>query len=231
MKFPALSMRSTFTVLIATLTVMIALTVPAVLAEQTQKEKPIRIFAYGDSLTAGFHLPPDASFPAQLQMALREKGYKVDVYNAGISGDTTSSALRRFDWSIGAGGDAVILELGGNDILRGFSPDLTRQNLEKMIERFREKNMEILLAGMYAPANWGKDVQSWFDAIYPELAKKHGTLLYPFFLDGVALNRNLMMKDGIHPTKEGVQEIVKRILPEVEKLIARVKERKAASAE
>lgn len=190
---------------------------------------PITIVALGDSLTAGYLLKPEEAFPAQLQMALEAKGHKVRIENAGVSGDTSAGGLQRLDWSLQGGADAVIVELGANDALRGIDPALTRTALDKIMTAIKAKGADILLAGMKAPNNYGADYQKSFDAIFPELAEKHGAALYPFFLDGVALNPKLVLADGLHPTADGVAEIVKRILPSVEALIEKVEARRGAS--
>lgn len=192
---------------------------------------PITIVAFGDSLSAGYMLPQSASFPAQLQVALAAKGYKVEVVNAGVSGDTSAGGLQRLDWSLQDKVDGVILELGANDALRGIEPARTRDNLDKIITRIKTKGIEVLLAGMKAPANWGPQYQVSFNVIYPELAAKHAVLLYPFFLENVLGGASgLIMEDGLHPTEKGVAEIVRNILPEVEAMIKRIETRKAASA-
>jgi acyl-CoA thioesterase-1 len=201
------------------------------MAMSASKDQPVSIIAFGDSLTAGYQLPESESFPAQLQMALQAKGRKVQIVNAGVSGDTTASGLGRIDWALANGADAVIVELGANDALRGVDPKETRANLDKMLAAIASKGADVLLAGMRAPGNWGDDYQKQFDAIFPELAEKHNALLYPFFLDGVAVNTAMVMPDGLHPTGKGVAEIVKRILPSVEALVDRVAARKAAAAE
>lgn len=192
-------------------------------------DAPITIVALGDSLTAGYLLKPEEAFPAQLQMALEAKGHKVRVENAGVSGDTSAGGLQRLDWSLQGGADAVIVELGANDALRGIDPALTRTALDKILAAVKAKGADVLLAGMKAPNNYGADYQKAFDAIFPELAEKHGATLYPFFLDGVALNPKLVLADGLHPTADGVAEIVKRILPSVEALIEKVEARRGAS--
>ncbi len=189
----------------------------------------ISIVAFGDSLPAGYDLPPSQSFAAQLEVALQAKGHKVQVVNAGVSGDTTSGGLERLEWTLQSGADAVILELGANDALRGIDPKITRANLDKMLTILSSKGVAVLLAGMKSSGNWGGDYQAKFDAIFPELAKKHGVPLYPFFLDGVALNKTLVMPDGLHPTRKGVAAIVERILPSVEELVTRAAARKAAA--
>lgn len=192
---------------------------------------PLTIVAFGDSLTAGYLLPPDAGFPEQLQAALKARGHEnVTVRNAGVSGDTTSGGLSRLDWAVGPETDAVILELGANDALRGIDPAIARKNLDEIITRLKERNLSILLAGMYAPPNLGKDYAARFNPIYPELAEKHDLTLYPFFLDGVVTHPKLMLSDGLHPTAEGVAEIVTRIMPDVEKLIARTRREARESA-
>lgn len=183
---------------------------------------PVRIIAFGDSLTAGYLLRPSQSLPVQLEQALRAKGHNVTVINAGVSGDTTAAGLERFDWATAEPADAVILELGGNDALRGIDPAETRKNLDTLITRLKAKGLAVLLAGMQSPANWGEGYKDQFDAIYPELAAKHGVVFYPFLLEGVALERRFALDDGIHPNAAGVAEIVKRMLPTVEKLLASV---------
>lgn len=190
-------------------------------AARCKHGEPVQIVAFGDSLTAGFGLPQSASFPVQLEKALRARGQTAVVANAGVSGDTTSGGLKRFDWAVPKNTDAVILELGANDALRGLPPQAAKRNLDKIIARLRERRIAVLVAGMRALRNWGNDYQLQFDGIFSDLATKHGTLLYPFFLDGVALERELNLEDGLHPNAKGIDEIVKRILPKVEKLIAR----------
>lgn len=191
-------------------------------------DKQITLVAFGDSLTAGYLLPPSAAFPAQLQVALQARGHKVLVVNAGVSGDTTANGVERLDWTLQTGADAVILELGANDALRGVDPKQTRANLDKMLSVITATGADVLLAGMKAPSNWGDDYVAAFDAIFPELAKKYNVALYPFFLEGVALNRSLILSDGLHPTTEGVAEIVKRILPDAEALVRRAAARRTA---
>ena len=184
--------------------------------------KPLRIVAFGDSLTSGYGLRSRRqSFPAQLQAALKARGHNVVVSNAGVAGDTTAGGLERLDWSVPNGTDAVIVELGANDALRGIDPKVTRTNLEKIIAKLKQKRIPILLAGMRSPANWGDGYADHFDAVFPELARANGLVFYPFFLEGVALNTKLNQNDGMHPTGKGVAEIVKRMLPAVEKLIER----------
>jgi acyl-CoA thioesterase I len=183
-------------------------------------DRPLRIIAFGDSLTAGYGLPASASFPAQLQKALETTGRKIVIENAGVSGDTTQAGLDRLDWSIGDGIDGVIVELGANDALRGLDPAQTRSALDQIIVRLKARKIPLMLAGMRAPPNMGADFQQRFDSIFPDLAREHGLILYPFFLDGVAGRRELNQNDGIHPTADGIKLIVERILPSVERFIA-----------
>ena len=182
--------------------------------------KTIRLVAFGDSLSAGYGLPRPDAFPAKLEAALKARGYDVSVANAGVSGDTTTAGLARLDWSVPAGTDAVILELGANDMLRGQDPALARKNLAEIIARLKARKLPILLAGMRAAPNYGADYQRTFDAIFPDLATQNGLLLYPFFLDGVTGDRSVLLADGLHPNAAGVDRIVAGILPDVEKLIA-----------
>ena len=190
-------------------------------------ERPIRIVVLGDSLTAGYQLPDSTAFPAQLERALKAKGLAVEVVNAGVSGDTSAGGLGRLDWSVPEGTDAVILELGANDMLRGIEPKVTRAALEKIVSRLRARGIEVLLCGMLAPPNMGQDYARAFDAIYPELAAASDVVFYPFFLDGIFDDRKLKQSDGLHPTAEGVAAIVARILPKVQELLARVRAKPA----
>ena len=187
-------------------------------------ERPVNIVAFGDSLTAGYGLAANESFPAQLQRALDAKGVTVKVVNAGVSGDTAAGGLARLDWSVPDGTDAVILELGANDALRGFDPVVTRKALDMMLRRLQERKISVLLCGMVAPPNLGTEYGRAFNSIYPDLAAQTGAILYPFFLTGVAADPKLNQGDGLHPTAAGVAVIVDRILPQVEELIARAKE-------
>lgn len=185
--------------------------------------EPLRIVALGDSLTAGYHLPPGAGFPAQLEAALRARGHDVEVVDAGVSGDTTSGGLARLDWSVPDEADAVIVELGGNDALRGVDPAIAEENLEAILTRLDERGIPALLAGMKAPRNMGPDYVERFDAIFPALAERHDVVFHPFFLEGVAAEPSLDLPDGIHPNARGVSVIVENILPAVERLIARAR--------
>ncbi len=184
---------------------------------------PLKIVALGDSLTAGHGLPAQAAFPARLEAALHAKGETVTIANAGVSGDTASDGLDRLDWSVPQGTDAVILELGANDALRGIDPKVTQAALEKILARLAIRKIPVLLAGMQAPRNMGADYAREFDAIYPALAATHAVVFYPFFLDGIATEAKLNQADGLHPNPAGVAVIVKRILPSVEELIARAR--------
>jgi len=189
-------------------------------------DRQVRIVALGDSLTAGLGLPADQAFPAKLEQALRAKGLAVEVTNAGVSGDTASSGLARLDWSIPEGTDAVIVELGANDMLRGVDPKITRHALEGIVRRLADRRVAVLLAGMRAAPNLGPDYGRDFEAIYSELAARNDLLLYPFFLDGVAGEVELNQRDGLHPTAAGVDAIVARILPKVEELVSRVRDKR-----
>ena len=186
-------------------------------------ERQLTIVALGDSLTAGFGLPSEKSFPARLAQALRDKGTAVDVINAGGSGETASDGAARLEWSLPEATDAVIVEFGANDALRGIDPKLTRAALESILRRLNERRIAVLLAGMRAPRNMGAAYEEAFDAIFPELASEYGAILYPFFLEGVAMDRSLNQPDGLHPTAAGVDVIVARMLPKVEELVARVR--------
>ncbi len=181
---------------------------------------PIRIVALGDSLTAGYGLEAGDAFTGRLEAALKDRGHDVVIVNAGVSGDTASDGLARVDWSVEEGADAVIVELGANDALRGVDPAITRDALDKLLARLDERGLPVLLAGMRAPPNLGADFGASFNPIYPELAGKYDVILYPFFLDGVAARTDLNQPDGIHPNAEGVAIIVERIVPSVEALIA-----------
>lgn len=180
---------------------------------------PPRIVVLGDSLTAGYGLEPGQAFPARLQAALHERGIAATVINAGVSGDTTAGGLARLDWTVKDEPDAVIVELGANDGLRGLDPQETYDNLDAIVTQLKERNIPVLLAGMKAPPNLGKEYGEAFDAVYPRLAETHDVMLYPFFLDGVAAEPDLNQSDGLHPTAEGIQVIVERILPYVTRLI------------
>jgi len=178
------------------------------------------IVALGDSLTAGYGLPPGQGFADQLQDALRARGHDVSIIDAGVSGDTSTGGLARLDWSVPEDADAVIVELGGNDALRGLDPAITRKALGDIVRRLKARGQAVLVAGMKAPPNLGDDYGKEFDAIFPELAAAEEVPLYPFFLDGVAADPSLNLADGIHPSADGIARIVEKILPSVEALIA-----------
>lgn len=189
-------------------------------AVSSARAETFKIVGFGDSLMAGFSLGPGDGFTDKLQAALRAKGHDVSVANAGVSGDTSSGGLARLDWSVPDGTNLVILELGANDMLRGVSPDIPEKNLDEMLTKLKQRKIAVLLAGMRAAPNLGADYQNAFDAIYPKLAAKYGVPLYPFFLDGVAGVPALQLGDGLHPNPKGVDVMVERILPTVEKAIA-----------
>jgi acyl-CoA thioesterase-1 len=184
--------------------------------------KPIKMVVLGDSLSAGLGLSASAAFPARLQKALDSNGIAVDMINAGVSGDTSSGGRDRLDWSVPEGTEAVILELGANDALRGTNPSVTRGALTDILTRLKARGVAVLLCGMVAPPNYGSDYSARFNAIYPELAKSFGVPLYPFFLEGVATDARLNQADGLHPTAEGVDVIVKNILPTVQAFLGTI---------
>jgi acyl-CoA thioesterase I len=181
-----------------------------------QAAKPIKMVVLGDSLSAGLGLSASAAFPVRLQKALKAKGIDVDMINAGVSGDTTSGGRDRLDWSVPEGTEAVILELGANDALRGIDPKVARASLTDILTRLQARKIAVLVCGMVAPPNYGADYSARFNAIYPDLAKAYQVPLYPFFLEGVAADARLNQADGLHPTAEGVDTIVRNILPTVE---------------
>jgi acyl-CoA thioesterase-1 len=184
---------------------------------------PIRILAFGTSLTEGYGVPPGAEFTAVLGRRLKQAGIDASVVDAGVSGDTTSDGLSRLDWTLVDRPDAVILELGSNDALRGIDPALTAKNLSAILGRLKSARLPVLLVGMKAPRNLGLEYDRAFDPIYPRLAMQYDVLLYPFMLDGVALNPKLNQADGIHPNPAGVRIIVDRMFPYVQKLVAEAK--------
>jgi acyl-CoA thioesterase I len=183
---------------------------------------PRKLVVLGDSLSAGYELPPDAAYPSQLEAALKSKGLSVAVENAGVSGDTSSGGLDRADWSVADGTSGVILALGANDALRGIDPAITRQNIEAIIGKLKARKIAVFLIGMVAPPNNGEAYGKAFNALYPELAAKHGVPLYPFFLDGVMTVPGMQLPDGMHPTREGVAEMVKRTQPMIETWLATI---------
>ncbi len=192
-------------------------------------EQPIKLLAFGDSLVHGYGLTASESFPVQLEAALGARGYPVEVINAGNSGDTTAAGRARLDWALAVQPDLVLVELGGNDGLRGIDPSDTYRNLDDILARLADKDLAVLFAGMRAPRNLGEDYVAEFDAVFPRLAEKHGVAFYPFFLDGVALDPTLNQADGIHPNAAGVTVLVERIVPALEPLLRDVVARREAA--
>ncbi len=188
----------------------------------SQQPRPIKIVALGDSLTAGFGLPAEDAFPSKLARALNTRGTGVEIVNAGVSGDTATGGLERLDWAVPPDTDAVIIELGANDMLRGIDPKITRAAIDAIVGKLRQRRIAVLLCGMRAAPNLGQDYAAAFNAVFPDIAKTHDTLLYPFFLDGVVTMAKLKQRDGLHPTAAGVDVIVSNILPYVERLIEHV---------
>ncbi len=185
----------------------------------------LTVLALGDSLAAGYGLQPSDGFTVKLEAALKAKGHDVSVVNAAVAGDTALDGLSRLDWALTDDVDAVIVELGANDALRGLPVAQAEQALDGILTKLKERGLPVLLAGMQSPPNLGPEYQAAFNAMYPRLAEKHGALLYPFFLDGVAAERSLNQADGIHPNPAGVDVIVQRILPAVEQLIGKAVEK------
>jgi acyl-CoA thioesterase-1 len=193
--------------------------------------EPLRVIAFGDSLSAGFQLPADAAFPAQLEARLKADGYDARVVNAAVSGDTTRGGASRLSYALRDGGDLLIVELGANDMLLGFEPATTRENLEKIVSAAQERGLDVLLAGMLANANFGADHKKSFDAIFPELAARRGLPLYPFFLDGVVGEKGMTLVDGLHPSRAGVARIVAGVAPLVEKSLDSLQSKRRAAAQ
>jgi acyl-CoA thioesterase-1 len=208
--------RNLIAAVLATLS-LIAVSAPARAGDM------VRLVGFGDSLMAGYGLDGAEGFPARLEAALRDAGHQVEIIDAGVSGDTTSGGLARLDWSIPDGVDGVILELGANDALRGLPPETTRENLDAMIARLKQRGIAVLLAGMLAPPNMGADYEARFNAIYPDLAEKHDVVFYPFFLDGVTGNASLLLDDGMHPNANGINRMVEKFVPVAEEFLARIK--------
>jgi len=209
-----------FKILLTTLLLgIMAAAGPAFSVGTAAAAQPIKILALGSSLTQGYGLPPGTEFPVQLQAALKQAGIDAVVTNAGVSADTSAGGLARLDWSLADHPDAVILELGSNDMLRGTPPSETEKNLRAILTRLKAAHVKVLLTGMHAQRNLGAEYVKQFDAIYPRLAKDYNVLFYPFFLDGVALNPKLNQADGMHPNPAGVKVIVARMLPLVKKLV------------
>jgi acyl-CoA thioesterase-1 len=186
---------------------------------------PLKMVVLGDSLSAGYGLSGPDAFPAKLQKTLKAKGIDVEMVNAGVSGDTSSGGRDRLDWSVPKGTQAVIVELGANDALRGTDPAVTRAALSDIVMRLKARGISVLLCGMVAPPNYGEDYAARFNAIYPDLAKSFGVPLYPFFLEGVAADARLNQPDGLHPTAEGIDVIVRNILPTVEAFLGTISRR------
>ena len=182
-----------------------------------------RLLAIGDSLTHGFGLAQGDGFVPQLQAWLTDHGEDVVVVNMGVSGDTTQGGRARLGWALAEGADAVLIELGGNDLLRGIDPSRSRANLDAMLSELGALGIPVLLAGMQAPLNYGEDYKAAFDGMYPELAETHGALLYPSFLEGL-VGSSMMQPDGIHPNAEGVAKIVEGIGPKVRELLLRARQ-------
>lgn len=178
--------------------------------------EPLRLVAFGDSLTAGYLLANGEAFPDVLEKALAERGVRTKITNAGVSGDTTTGGLARLDWSVPDGTDAVLLELGANDMLRGTDPDVTRANLDAMIVKLKARKIAVMLFGMRSWSNAGPDYAAKFNAVFTDLAAKHQIQLYPFFLDGVTGVPEMVLPDALHPSAQGVREIVRRTLPQIE---------------
>jgi len=189
------------------------------LASEQVRAAPIKILAFGTSLTQGLGLPPGTEYTTVLQEKLKTAGVDAKIINAGVSGDTSADGLSRLDWSLADKPQAAIVEMGSNDALRGLAPAQTEKNLNAIITKLKAAHVAVLLCGMHASRNLGSEYAVQFDAIYPRLAKQHGVLFYPFILDGVALNPKLEQTDGIHPNPAGVKIIVTRILPYVKRLV------------
>lgn len=187
--------------------------------------EPVTVVALGDSLTAGYGLPEGEGFVPQLQAWLSARGEDAQVINAGVSGDTTAGGLSRLDWSLTPETDALIVALGGNDLLRGLDPTITRSNLDAILAKAQARDLPVLLIGLPGPANYGAKWKTEFDAIFPELSRKYGTLMQPNFLAGLGGTkleemRPFMQPDGIHPSARGVDQIVANLGPSVQALIA-----------
>lgn len=186
---------------------------------------PLKIIAFGDSLMAGYELPAEQAYPARLEAALKAEGFDVRIENGAVSGDTTADGLARLAWTIPDDADAVLLELGANDALRGLSPSETRSNLAEMLGQLRKRGMSVMLFGMLAPPNMGKDYADAFNPIYPELAAAEKVTLYPFFLDAIVMDATLKLSDGMHPNAKGVDRMVEKTLPAVKSFVQSIKPR------
>ncbi|RCW84367.1 arylesterase [Phyllobacterium bourgognense] len=199
---------------------LVALPSVALANQNAVSDRPLAVVGFGDSLMSGFQLPIQDSFTAQLEKALKDKGVNVTITNAGVAGETTTDGVSRLDWSVPEGTDLVILEFGANDALRGIDPAISEKNLSDILEKLKQRKVQVILAGMLAPPNMGNDYAEKFNAIFPRLAKKYDVPLYPFFLDGVATVKSLQLEDGEHPNTEGVAKMVERFLPLMEKTIS-----------
>lgn len=197
----------------------IAVIAGSLLASSMAQAATLNLVGFGDSLMAGYQLPPGDGFPEKLQAALKTKGEDVAITNAGVSGDTSTGGLARIDWSVPDGTNGVILELGANDALRGIPPEETEKNLDAMITRLKERGIPVLLAGMMAPPNMGANYAARFNPIYEKLAQKHQVPLYAFFLDGVVMDASLKLEDGMHPNSKGVDVMVQKMEPAVTNFI------------
>ncbi|MBH62075.1 MAG: arylesterase [Alphaproteobacteria bacterium] len=199
--------------------IFVAIVGVGVAATSATAERELVVVAFGDSLTAGYGLPASDAFPVRLETALRKAGVRVRVINSGVSGETTAGGRARLDWVLSDMPDAVIVELGANDALRGIDPAEAAGNLNAILEKLKKRNVRVLLAGMLAPPNLGERYAKTFNSIYPDLAAAHDVMLYPFFLDGVAAEPHLNQPDGMHPNADGVAAIVERIGPYVKRLL------------
>ncbi|UXN61919.1 arylesterase [Phyllobacterium zundukense] len=202
------------------LSALVALPSVALANQNAVSGRPLAVVGFGDSLMSGFQLPIQDSFTAQLEKALKDKGVNVTITNAGVAGETTTDGVSRLDWSVPQGTDLVILEFGANDALRGIDPAISEKNLSDILEKLKQRNVQVILAGMLAPPNMGNDYAEKFNAIFPRLAEKYDVPLYPFFLDGVATVKSLQLEDGEHPNTEGVAKMVEGFLPLMEKTIS-----------
>lgn len=178
-------------------------------------EPPRKLLVLGDSLVAGYDLPANAAFPAQLQKALEAEGVRIPVLNAGVSGDTTAAGLARLDWALADKPSHALVALGANDMLRGLPPEQAKANLDAIVARLKQAGIRVMLVGMLAAPNLGADYAKRFNAIYPELAARHEVPLYPFFLDGIAGDPKLNLPDGLHPNRDGIARMVDRMLPQI----------------
>ena len=200
-----------------------ALLLGCLLLPVSVRAAPLKLLILGDSLSAGYGLPHDDSFEAQLAAALKAHGHPVQIVDGAVSGDTSAGGRARLDWTLGEGADAAIVELGANDGLRGLDPKDMQANLTAILDTLAAKHIPVLLTGMYAPPNLGPDYEKEYRAVFDRLGKRPGVLYDPFFLEGVAEVPGLIQPDGLHPNAEGVRRIVARILPMVERLLAEVR--------